>query len=148
MPRSAGRDDQRRRQGRHPLVAPGEPEAVGRRRGDRDGGADRLGQGALGLRAPAGQLRSGADDLHRDVADLEACGTDPSRGLGEQRAPRCTGPLRLAGPEVAAQVTETRGGGFDVVFFPTVAARLCVLDKRRKDLCCPWTLGDAFMLAS
>ena len=55
-------------------------------------------------------LRAVAEHLHGDVADLEAGGADPARGLGQQRAPEAPAHSRLGGAEVRAQVAQPGGG--------------------------------------
>src|SRR5690606_19112618 len=39
-----------------------------------------------------------------------ACGTDAARGLGQQRGPGRTGPLRSTGAEVGAEISQARRG--------------------------------------
>ena len=60
----------------------------------------------LGLRAARPEARPVADHLHGHVADLEARGPDPTRGLPEQRDAGRARPGRLRGAEVGAQVAQ------------------------------------------
>jgi predicted amidohydrolase len=95
---------------RDAFAAPGETEAVRRRRADRDvgvaGGAHRL----LGL-GPAGREPGPvADHLDGDVADLEPGGAHPPGCLRQQRSTRSTCPLGHRGAEVRSEVAELRRG--------------------------------------
>src|SRR5438309_945241 len=93
-------------EGENGFGAAGEAQAVG------GGGADRyLGvaggrEHLLGLFAAGPDPRAVADDLDRDVADLEPGGAHPPRGLRDKRHPGSTRPLRLGGPEVRPQVAQ------------------------------------------
>ena len=89
--RSAPTRRQRRRavaMAARPSPRPVRPEAVGGGGGEGERGAEGGGQGRLGLGAARAHLRAVAQHLHGDVADLEAGGAHPARGLGEQRDAR------------------------------------------------------------
>src|SRR5687768_3446259 len=86
--------DQRRRHRHQTLVPAREAQAVRRRARHRHRCARRLRKDLLSLVAPLADLRAGADDLDRDVADTEArLAYDPGR-LGEEYDTRGARPLR------------------------------------------------------
>src|SRR4051794_31630601 len=96
--------------GGHSLAAAGESESVGGGRRDGDRSSDRARQQLLRLTATGREAWSVADQLHGDVADLEACRADPDGGLGQEGDPARSAPLRTVGAVVAAEITQSRGG--------------------------------------
>ena len=86
------------------------PEPVGGGAADRHGRADGMPTSAAcasARRVPT--LGAVADDLHRDVADLEAGLADQPGRLGEQGHPDAPGQLGPGGAEVRAEVADAGG---------------------------------------
>ena len=107
---SARGDHQRRRDRRDAFPTAGQPEPVGRRRGDAHRSSRRRGQRGLGLGAPLTQARPVPDHLHGDVPDDEP-GRPHARGsLGQQDRTGGARPLRLRRAEVRPEVTQTGRG--------------------------------------